>query len=144
MKMEPSSISRNSKAPHALTVVYDGDCVLCQRSVHWLAQQRQAVPIRSIAASSPEATARFGDIPNYGDDMIVAADDGRTWVGPPDAYLMVMWAIPTLRPVSYLLAVQALKPLVRRVFQLVTGNRNAIGRLLGEPCEQCAVRGPTA
>lgn len=71
--------------------------------------------------------------------MIVAANDGRTWIGPPDAYLVVMWALPRLRPLSYLLAIKPLRPLVSRAFQLVTGNRQAIGGLLGgEPtCAHC-------
>jgi predicted DCC family thiol-disulfide oxidoreductase YuxK len=129
---------RANGRPGLLTVVYDGECVLCLRSVQWLARRDQSVPIRSIAAASPEAIERYGHFPNYGDDMIVAADDGRTWVGPPDAYLAVMWAIPSLRALSYVLAVRPLKPLVRRVFQLVTGNRHAIGGLLGESCERCA------
>ena len=144
MKMERllgSSRSRNQAAgrPESLTVIYDGDCVLCRRSVHWLARQHTAVPIRSIAASSHEATESFGHIPNYGDDMIVAANDGRSWIGPPDAYLVMMWAIPRLRALSYLLAIRPLRPLVRWAFQLVTGNRHVIGGFLGEPCERCAV-----
>lgn len=134
--MERSSDSSNR--PESLTVVFDGECVLCRSSVHWLAQQRQAVPIRSIPASSAEAMEQFGETPNYGDDMIVAAPDGRVWIGPPDAYLVVMWAIPFLRPLSYVMAIRPLKPLVRRVFQLVTGNRQAIGGLLGESCARCA------
>ena len=76
--------------------------------------------------------------------MIVAADDGRVWVGPPDAYLAVMWAIPTLRALSYLLAIRQLKPFVRRTFQLVTGNRHLIGSLLQESCERCATGSPPA
>lgn len=137
-----SGLRQVASRPRSLTVVFDGDCVLCRRSVHWLAQQRQSVPVRSIAASSPGAIERFGRIPNYGADMIVAADDGRTWIGPPDAYLAVMWAIPVLRPLSYLLAIRPLKPLVRRVFQLVTGNRHLIGGLLQESCERCATAVP--
>ena len=131
--------SSSHPRPRSLTVVYDGDCLLCRRSVHWLELQRPAVPIRSIPAASEEATRRFGTIANYGDDMIVAADDGRTWIGPPDAYLVVMWALPRLRPLSYLLAIRPLRPLVMRAFQLVTGNRQAIGGLLrGEPtCAHC-------
>jgi len=128
-----------SSRPGGLTVVFDGDCLLCRRSVHWLETRRQAVPIRSIPASSVEATTRFGDIANYGDDMIVAADDGRVWVGPPDAYLVIMWALPLLRPLSYLLAIAPLKPLVGRIFQLVTGNRQVIGSWIGgDPgCAHC-------
>jgi len=131
-----------SSRPESLTVVYDGDCMLCRRSVHWLQKQRQAVPIRSIPSSDSEAIANHGHIADYGDDMIVAASDGRTWVGPPDAYLVVMWALPLLRPLSYVLSIGQLKPLVGRVFQLVTGNRQAIGGWLGgDPgCEHCIIR----
>lgn len=128
-----------SSRPNALMVVFDGDCLLCRRSVRWLQNRRQAIPIRSIPAASAEATRRFGDIANYGDDMIVAADDGRVWIGPPDAYLVIMWALPVVRPLSYLLSVAPLKPLVGRVFQLVTGNRQLIGGWIGDNpgCEHC-------
>ncbi len=85
---------------------------------------------------------QHGDIENYGDDMIVASDDGQTWVGSPDGYLVLMWALPVLRPLSYLLSVAPLRPLVGRAFQLVTGNRQAIGGLLrgDHGCEHCAPR----
>ena len=121
-----------------LTVVYDGACPLCRRSVHWLDDRNPAVTLRTIPASSTEAISRFGHIPNYGDDMIVATPDGRMWVGPPDAYLVLMWALPGLRLLSYVLSIRLLKPLVGRVFRLVTGNRYAIGSLLGGECPYCA------
>jgi predicted DCC family thiol-disulfide oxidoreductase YuxK len=129
-----------SSRPDGLTVVYDGGCLLCRRSVHWLEGQRQAVPMEIVPSSSGDAVARFGHLPDYGDDMIVAADDGRVWAGPPDAYLVVMWALPLLRPLSYVLSIRPLKPLAGRVFQLVTGNRQAIGGwLLSDAgCEHCS------
>lgn len=128
----------SSEQPTALTVVFDGECLLCRRSVLWLEERRQAVPIRTMPASSAEARARFGGQPDYGDDMIVADNLGRVWAGPPDAYLVVMWAIPLLRPLSYLLAVRQLRPLVRRVFMLVTGNRQSLSKLFDSTCERCA------
>ncbi len=126
--------------PKELTVIYDGQCLLCRRSVHWLHQRRTSVPLKTMPSSAPEAIAGFGHISNYGDDMIVAADDGRSWVGPPDAYLVVMWTLPWLRPLSYLLAMRPLRPFVGRVFQIVTGNRQAIGGWLGDAasCSRCA------
>lgn len=137
MKKERSS---DSSSPDTLTVVYDGDCLLCRRSVRWLGSRRQAVPIRAIPAASAEATARYGHIANYGDDMIVGADDGRIWVGPPDAYLVMMWALPVLRPLSWLLSARPLKPLAARAFQVITGNRQTISKILSEQsvCEHCA------
>ena len=123
--------------PAGFTVVYDGDCLLCRRSVRWLEEQNSTVPIVSLPSSSPAALEQYGHLKNYGDEMIVAADTGRVWVGPPDAYLVVMWAVPGLRILSYLLSISFLKPLAGRVFQLVSGNRHAIGAFLGGGCTHC-------
>lgn len=140
IRTDRTRIGQQLPRPDALTVVYDGDCLLCRRSVRWLERQRPAVPIKTIPSSADEAVAQHGHIADYGEDMIVAAADGRVWVGPPDAYLVVMWALPRLRPLSYLLSIRPLKRLAGRAFQLVTGNRQAIGGLLGAApsCERCA------
>lgn len=116
--------------PSELTVVYDGDCLLCRRSVRWLGEQRTFIPVRTVAAADPAITAEFWHPPDCGGDMIVAADDGRLWVGPPDAYLVVMWAVPKLRMLSYVLSWGPLKPSAGRILQMVTGNRHALGSLL--------------
>jgi predicted DCC family thiol-disulfide oxidoreductase YuxK len=109
--------------------------------VRWLGEQRTSIPIHTTPAAAPEATAKFGHLPDYGADMIVAADDGRLWVGPPDAYLVVMWALPELRALSYFLAIGPLQPLVGRIFQLVAGNRHELGAFLrGESCAHCVPR----
>lgn len=126
-----------SSRPSRLTVVYDGDCLLCRRSAHWIDQRGSVVPIVTLSSSSAKATARFGYLDHYGEDMIVADDDGRVWVGPPDAYLIVMWALPGLRLLSYALSISVLKPLAGRVFQLLTGNRHAIGAFLNGGCDHC-------
>lgn len=127
--------------PAQLTLVYDDACVLCRRSVAWLGRRRTYVPIGFLPASSPEAVAEFGDTPEYGDHMITSADDGRAWIGPPDAYLAAMWAVRGLRLLSYVLAWRPLRPIARRGFLLVTGNRHVIGNMIGG-CPQC-VGNPT-
>lgn len=127
----------DSSKSSMLTLVYDGDCLLCRRSVRWVEQRNSTIPIVALPSSSPEAVRRFGHLANYGDDMIVADDDGRVWVGPPDAYLVVMWAIPGLKILSYLLSFSLFKPLAGRVFQLVSGNRHVIGAFLGGGCVHC-------
>lgn len=122
----------------SLTIVYDGDCILCRRSMRWIHKQQTHVSIEAIAASSPEAVARFGDTHEYGDHMIAAADDGRVWIGVPDAYLAVMWSVRGLRTLSYLMSIAPLKPLVGRMFRVITGNRHIIGLVVGEGCVHCA------
>lgn len=71
--------------------------------------------------------------------MVVVASDGRVWVGPPDAYLVVMWAVRGTRTLSYVLAMPGLKSLARAAFQFVAGNRQVIGRMAGGECAHCAV-----
>lgn len=130
-------LHKSQSHPNSLTVVYDGDCMLCRRSVRWLRQQRTYVEIALVAASDPGAIARFGHTVDYGQHMITAAEDGRVWIGVPDAYLVVMWAVGGLRLLSYVLSIRQLKPLAGRVFRIVTGNRHVIGRVVGEGCVHC-------
>ncbi len=125
--------------PKKLTVIFDGDCVLCRRSVHWLQKQRTHVEVTTTPALRPETLAEYGQIPGYGDNMVVVSDDGRSWVGPPDAYLVVMWAVRGTRALSYLLSLPGLKTLTGLVFQFIAGNRHLIGQMAGDRCERCAV-----
>lgn len=125
------------KQPNTLTLVYDDQCVLCRRSVDWLGHRRTHIDLEFLAASSPQAIAEFGHTPEYGDHMIAAADDGRAWIGPPDAYLATMWAVRGLRWLSYVLAWRPLRPIARRGFMLVTANRHMLGNLVDD-CPRCA------
>ncbi len=126
-----------AKRPTQLTVIFDGDCVLCRRSVHWLEQRTTHLPIAAIPAGRSDAIDSFGDIVGYGDNMVVVADDGRSWVGPPDAYLVVMWAVRGTRALSYGLALPGLRSLTGRVFRFIAGNRHLVGRGSGETCDRC-------
>lgn len=127
------------RKPDKLTVLFDGDCGLCRRSVCWLSQRRTYVAVEPIAAGQPEAIDAFGHIPGYGDNMVVIADDGRSWVGPPDAYLVVMWAVWGTRTLSYVLSLPVLRQLAGHVFQTIAGNRHLLGGKTQVPCEHCAV-----
>jgi predicted DCC family thiol-disulfide oxidoreductase YuxK len=118
-----------------LTFVYDGDCLLCRRSVHWLESRQAHVEVTAVAAGQPDSVLAYGDIPGYGHDVVVAASDGRIWVGPPDAYLVLMWAMRRTRALSYVLSLPPLKALAGLVFQLVVGNRHAIGKLARPSCD---------
>jgi len=124
--------------PETLTVIFDGDCLLCRRSVHWLETRATHTNLEVVPANRPDMVAAYGHVPGYGDNMIVVADDGRTWIGPPDAYLVVMWAVRRMRALSYLLALPGLRQLTTRVFQYIAGNRYALNRVEDEYCPACA------
>ncbi len=124
--------------PNRITVIFDGDCLLCRRSVHWLRDRHKHIAVDTVAAADPAAVAGYGRVPGYGDNMVVVGDDGRIWVGPPDAYLVVMWAVRGTRMLSYLLSLPLLKPAAAAVFRFVAGNRHLIGGIGGDRCAQCA------
>ena len=127
------------RRPDRLTVIFDGDCVLCRRSVHWLGRRQTYVAVEPISAGRPQAIAAYGDISGYGQNMVVVADDGRSWVGPPAAYLVVMWAVRGTRALSFVLSLPVLSQLTGRVFQTIAGNRHLLGKVTGEHCERCTV-----
>ncbi len=124
-----------------MTVLYDETCALCRRSAHWLAAEKAHIPVDVVAAGSPAAKARFGDIEALGDDLVVVGDDGRVWWGSPDAFIMALWALRRWRPWAIRLSRPALRRLAAAFFKRVSTHRSAIGAILGEPyCDDCATR----
>ena len=124
--------------PRGLTVLYDPHCALCRRSAHWLTTQPAHVPVLVLAAGSPAARQRFGDLGHLGDELLVIADDGRAWWGPPEAYLMCLWALQRWRPWAMRLSRRGMSRLAAAVFKRVSTHRVAIGAILGAPrCDDC-------
>lgn len=122
-----------------ITVLYDERCGLCRGSAHWLSSEKAHIPVATLAAGSPAARARFGDIPTLGEDLVVVGDDGRVWWGSPDAYIMAMWALRKWRPWAIRLSRPGTSRLAAAVFKRVSTHRKAIGAILGEPyCADCA------
>jgi len=118
-----------SKDPARLTVLYDERCALCRRCRDWLISQPTHLPIGFIAAGSPAASSRYGDLPWLGADLVVVSDRGEAWIGPA-AFLMCLWATVAYRPWSYRLSGRALAPLAERFFHLVSAHRLRIGGTL--------------
>lgn len=124
-----------------VTVLYDESCGLCRRSAHWLATEKAHIPVAILAAGSPVARARFGDIEALGDDLVVVGDDGRVWWGSPDAYIVALWALRKWRPWAIRLSGPGMSRLAGAFFKRVATHRKAIGAILGEPyCADCAAR----
>lgn len=115
--------------PTRLTVLYDERCLLCCRCRDWLISQPTHLPIGFIAAGSPVARDRYGDLPWSGADLVVVSDRGEAWIGPA-AFLTCLWATVAYRPWSYRLSGRALVPLAERFFHLVSTHRLRIGGAL--------------
>jgi predicted DCC family thiol-disulfide oxidoreductase YuxK len=123
----PVSGSAVAAGTGAITVVYDEQCELCRRCRHWLAARRTHVPVRFIAAGSPEARRRWPDVEWLGVELVVVGDAGQLWVGPA-AFLVCLWATVQYRPWSYRLASPAMAPLARGFVHRVSKERHRFGR----------------
>jgi predicted DCC family thiol-disulfide oxidoreductase YuxK len=128
----------------AITVVYDEQCELCRRCRHWLAARRTHVPVRFIAAGSPEARRRWPDVEWLGVELVVVGDGGQLWVGPA-AFLVCLWATVQYRPWSYRLASPAMAPMARGFVHRVSKERHRFGRTVACSDGTCAeARAPRA
>lgn len=115
-----------------LTVLYDEGCPLCLRCRDWLQHEPALVRLELLPAGSPAAQARFGEVPWLGEELVVAADDGRVWVGAA-AFVVCLWALEGYREWSFSLAQGSLSAVSSRFFDLLSSKRRTLGRLLGGP-----------
>lgn len=110
------------------TVLYDPQCALCRRARQWLSAQSQLCRLELLAAGSEEAYLRFPGLDHASttESLTVVADDGRVWQGD-DAFLVCLWATREHRPAAVRLATPALRPMARRIFGLISDNRELLG-----------------
>ena len=118
-------------------MLYDASCPLCRRARDWLAGESTYMPLELLAADSPTAVARYGELPWTGTELVVVADDGRTWIGPA-AFVVAMWCTRRYRSWSFVLSGPTFAPLAERFFRIVSAKRGRLGALLKDPeCAWC-------
>lgn len=105
-----------------LTVVYDDRCPLCRRCREWVLAQPQLVSYRFVAASEPWVRTWLGPSVPVGDDLVVVARTGATWVGP-DAFIVCLWGLQRYRPLAMKLQRPGLRGMAKRAFHLVSAGR---------------------
>ncbi|MEZ5168452.1 MAG: DCC1-like thiol-disulfide oxidoreductase family protein [Acidimicrobiales bacterium] len=127
----------------SLTVVYDEHCELCRRCRQWLSMQELLVPLYFLAAGSPAARERYGDLEWHGAELMVVADDGQAWVGPP-AFLMCLWATRRYRRTAHRFRAPLLAPMIESFFHGLSSNRSLVSGMLrshrcdGDHCQSAA------
>ena len=107
-----------------LTVLSDPGCPLCRWATRWLAEQPQLVPLRFVAAGSPEARAAFPELDAAATlrEVTVVADTGEVYVGDR-AWIACLWALVAYRPTAERLSSPALMPTVRQLVAAVSRYR---------------------
>jgi len=118
-----------------LTVLYDARCALCLRCRDYLASYSTVMPLEFLASQSPEASARFGEVPWLGEELVVVSDEGEVWVGPA-AFLVCMWALRDTREWSYRLSTPLFAPLAGRFFAVFSANRSRIAAFVQPRCDE--------
>ena len=109
---------RQAQKVVALTVLYDSQCPVCRRARSWVAGQATLVRVEFVAAGSPDALQRFPHLDHGAtlQDITVLDDGGRLYRGDR-AWIMVLWAVASTRP----LALDVASGRKRRMFRSIKG-----------------------
>ncbi len=109
------------------TLVYDADCPRCRASALWLLRRALAGGAKTLEilpCRSPARRARFPAIsePACLTTMQLVLPDGRVLAGT-DAVPEILARIPRWRWVTGLLGLPGARPLARRAYAWIAGNR---------------------
>jgi predicted DCC family thiol-disulfide oxidoreductase YuxK len=110
-----------------LYVLYDPRCGLCSQVKVWLERQPAYIPLRLLAAGSPEATERFPALKS--EEVTVISDTGDVWLGD-NAWIICLWALRDYRDWALKLSSPVLLPMARQAFAAISRNRLGLSRIL--------------
>jgi predicted DCC family thiol-disulfide oxidoreductase YuxK len=116
------------------TVIYDGDCKVCSRSVKVLTTWDRNEELLTIPSQTPGLQAKFPWITPgaYVESIqVVRNRDGRTWQGAA-ALEELLNALPKGRLISWLFMIPFARPLVDKFYRWFARNRYRLG--CGEHC----------
>ena len=121
------------------TVVYDGQCKVCSRSVKLLAKWDRNHELEIIPSQTPGVRERFAWITPraYVDSIqLVRTEDGRTWQAAA-ALEELLNVLPKGRLISWMFKIPFARPLADKFYRWFARNRYKLG------CdEHCAPPGP--
>jgi predicted DCC family thiol-disulfide oxidoreductase YuxK len=117
------------------TVIYDGDCKVCSRSVELLRKWDRNHVLEILPSQTPGLNARFPWIPGraYIESVqVIRNSDGRTWqaAGALEELLNVL---PKGRLISWLFKIPFVRPLADKFYRWFARNRNHLG--CGQHCQ---------
>ena len=116
------------------TVVYDGHCKVCGRTVELLRKWDKHHLLEIIPSQAPGVHARFPWIPSrsYAESMqVIRTRDGKTWEGAA-ALEELLNAMPKGSLISWLFKVPFARPVVDRFYRWFARNRYRMG--CGDHC----------
>ena len=111
------------------TVVYDGECGICRRSVELLREWDTEGRLRFLPFQGPGVMERYPQIEEreFRRAVQLVAPDGRHWSGA-DATERALRQTPRGRRIAWLFDLPLARPVARRVYRWVARNRDKLAR----------------
>jgi predicted DCC family thiol-disulfide oxidoreductase YuxK len=114
-----------------LTVLYDGECALCQRLRAWLQSEPTWFPVEYLPLQSPEVDRRWPGIRAWQPEkQILAIDDQGGLYQGSAAWITLLYALKDYREMSFRFADPSMQGLAQKVVELISRNRHALSDLL--------------
>ena len=117
------------------TVVYDGDCRVCQRSIDALSKWDVDHTFEMVASQAPEVPKRFPWIAPqaFGESIqVIRNSDNKTWQGAA-AVEELARVLPRGKLFSWLFAIPFARPVAEKLYRWFAVNRHRFG--CNEHCE---------
>lgn len=123
--------STRAEEPHGekrFTVIYDGECGLCRRSVERLRRWDTTDRLRLLPFQAPGVMDRYPDIDEaeFRKAVQLIAPDGRRWSGA-DAVEKALEQTRA-RPLAWLFKLPFARPIARRGYRWIARNRSKLAR----------------
>lgn len=115
------------------TVVYDGECRVCIRSVNLLRDRDRHARFELVAYQAEGVQDRFPSITReeFEASVQLIGPDGGRWEGA-DAVAKILELIPRGRPFSWLFRIPIIRPVARYAYRLFARHRRFFG--CGDHC----------
>lgn len=115
------------------TLIYDGECRLCLRSVAWLRARDRGDQIRFLPLQGDRVAQEFPDIPRseMEEAMQLVGPTGERWSGAA-AFERLIGLLPSTRGLQPIFALPGARPLAAWIYRWVARNRSQLG--CGEHC----------
>ena len=114
--------------PAAPTLIYDGDCGLCQQAVKLLRRWDREHVLRFVPFQDGPAVARFGiALPALAAAMHLIRPDGRVYAGA-DALPELLRMFPGKRGLAPFFRIPGVLPLARRIYAWIAIRRRCLVR----------------
>ncbi|HYU10218.1 MAG TPA: DUF393 domain-containing protein [Gemmatimonadales bacterium] len=110
------------------TLIYDGECGICQQAVALLKRWDREHVLRFIPFQDEAAVARFGiALPALAAAMHLITPDGRVYPGA-DAVPELLRLFPGRRWLAPLFRIPGVRPIARRVYAWIAVRRRCLVR----------------